>query len=134
MRRPFSDHAHLKREARRNVDSGLGRLKRWWAKKYKLPPNHELFRTQTVASLLTEFYEDLYHEKDGLEARLESEDEAASHASLRERVRTLNKILNEQIEAPAADDLIDLWERELAAGSKPDLAMMPGGAVPKESA
>jgi hypothetical protein len=125
MRPRFSDNAHLQREAQRDIHSGLGRLKRWWSNKWKRPLNHPLLLGQTVAQLLTEFYADLYEEKEEIERRLENPDGDTS--KLRERLRSITAFLGE--EAPdVADDLIDRWERELAAGKTPDLGMLPAQA------
>lgn len=120
MRPPFSDFEAVKQRAKANVQSGLGRLRRWWMRKYKLPASHDLFLSQTVAELHLEQLEDLYEEREGLERELEAGggDMSAVRAA-QERLEQINRALGEQ----AGDDLIDLWEAELAAGRVPNLDM-----------
>lgn len=100
------------------------RLKHWWAGKYKLPPNHSLFETQSVAELVLEQYEDLYYQRAELEANLED----LSGDALREaerKIREIGKALGEKVDGE--DDLIDKWERELAEGKIPNLEERPDG-------
>jgi hypothetical protein len=74
-------------------------LRRWWAEKYKLPSNHELFQGSTLFELLTDFWEDYYY-KSPLEAHRNEKGEIQfSHTG---------------------DDLIDKWEKELSEGKSPD--------------
>lgn len=75
-------------------------LQRWWAKKFKLPWNHELFEAQPEHELLVQFYEDYF------EARpIEAHRQADGHIQFKH----------------TGDDLIDRWEEQLARGEDPNL-------------
>lgn len=99
-------------------------MRRWWVQKYKLPPQHALFQNQSLAELLQEMYEDMYAEKEELEARLA---EGGLTGDLRQdalsQLSRLSRALGEEDET--RDDLVDEWERALAEGRTPDLDAMP---------
>ena len=97
---------------------GLGSLRRWWANKYSLPPNHELFESQSIADLNLEMFEDLIGRKRELEAELEAGETKNTGALLR-ALNEINRALGEA--ETGGDPLVDKWERELAEGKIPDL-------------
>ncbi len=78
-------------------------LARWWATKYQLPSNHNLFQEQTEFELLVEFWADMY-EKNPLEADRGEDGE----------IQLKN----------TGDPYIDKWEEEMAQGLSPDLTEM----------
>lgn len=122
MRLFFSDMVRIKKTARENVESGIAGLKRWWSKKYKLPPNHELFLNQNIGELNLEMYEDWMVRKDELEDLMLNRPELFDPSQMRGMQRELDSLNaalgeNDFVE----DDLIDKWERELAEGKTPDL-------------
>jgi len=122
MRLRFSDTSNLKQRAKENLESGLAQLRRWWAGKYKLPPNHSLFEGQSTAELTLEYFEDLMVERQGIRARLDDEDRVLKTDevdALFARWNEIQRALDEPEEVQ--DDLIDEWERELEAGRIPDL-------------
>lgn len=127
MRSPFSDATALRADAKRRLDTGEGRLERWWTRKYKRPPNHPLFLSRSIASLMREFYEDLWDERADLERLLETPD--SDQGAIRARLAVVCEALGEK--ASASDTLIEEWERELAAGRVPDLDMTPEQARKK---
>ena len=98
-------------------------LKRWWSKKYKLPPNHKLFTSQNVGDLNLEMFEDWLLRKEELERSLVDDGYNYNTDQVREMERELNelnKVLGEGgIEFK--DELIDKWEQELEEGITPDL-------------
>lgn len=122
MRPPFSDESELKRQAKRNQEDGLARLRRWWQAKYRLPASHPLFQGQTVAELLLEHYEDLWEELAGLEAAEARMDDPGRLPQLRERARAIRRALGTEA-AAAEDPLTAYWEAEVAAGRVPDMDM-----------
>jgi hypothetical protein len=81
----------------------LESLGQWWAEKYHLPWNHELFQTCTVEELLTEFYLEGY-QKNPLEAHRNADGE----------IQLTN----------TGDPYVDKWEEEFAQGLHPDLEEM----------
>lgn len=119
MRLSFSDGRRIREEAQRNASTGLSHLKRWWSDRYKLPPTHHLFTSQSQSEILLEMYEDLETQRLSIESQLESGDVGGeTRTRLMEQLNIINKSLC--IEAPQ-DDLWDEWESELAAGRVPDL-------------
>lgn len=78
-------------------------LRRWWVQKYKLPWTHEAAQELTWFELLTEWWED-YYDRNPKELRKRFADDDG-----------------EMYFSETGDDLIDKWERELAAGVTPDL-------------
>jgi hypothetical protein len=78
-------------------------LRRFVAKKYKLPLTHECFADLTYFDLLTEVYEDYYDEN--------------PKAVLSDMKGDDGEIEFEE----TGDELIDKWEKELAMGLTPDL-------------
>lgn len=122
MRLYFSDLSRIKKQAKSNVKSGLAGLKKWWIKKYKLPPNHDLFLNQNEGDLNLEMVEDWLLRKNELEALLTNKASMFPHEQLRDMQKELDSInaaLGE--EAEVVDDLIDKWEKELLEGKIPDL-------------
>ena len=97
-------------------------LKRWWSKKYKLPPNHDLFLSQCEGDLNLEMYEDWMLRKQELEDLIMNQADSFAQDQLRSMQRELSN-LNEALgeEDFVEDDLIDKWERDLEAGRVPDL-------------
>lgn len=122
MRPPFSEEAELRRQAAENVKSGMGRIKSWWRRKYRLPTSHPLFQNQTYGELVLEQLEDLFEEKEDLESALEKDPGAAHAGALRERLEALDKALG-VTQSLTQDDLVDFWEKEIAAGREPDQSM-----------
>lgn len=118
MRLPFADSERLKREAKKSVNSGLARIRRWWVGKYKLPPSHELFQNQSLAELTQEMYEDLFFKKAELEDILENDDRE-NRENILEQLNVLNKALGE--EYIVSDPLVAQWEKDLEEGRIPDL-------------
>lgn len=111
------DTDRLKRRAKENLENGVAALKRWWSKKYELPPNHPLFLEQSMANLQQERFEDLYTRRQEIEMEMErgegDHEEHLKHLSL------IAKALGEA--AYVHDPLVDQWERELLEGKIPDL-------------
>jgi hypothetical protein len=97
--------------------------------KYKRPPNDPLLLERSAADLMLEFYTDLYEEKADLERALEVPD--SGQGPQRERLARLLKILGETATV-AEDDLVEQWERDLAAGRVPDLELTPEQARRKK--
>jgi len=118
MRPCFSDITTLKQIAKREVEQGLGKLRNWWASKYTLPTNHELFMSRSIGSLNIEMFEDLYVKRSDLERSLETAS-GKENGSIVRQINEINAILEE--ETYVDDPLIDKWERELAEGKIPDL-------------
>ncbi len=75
-------------------------LQKWWAQKYKLPSNHDLFVDRTWYEHAVEFHLD-YFEQNPLEA----------HRQADGHVQFTN----------TGDPLIDKWEEQIAQGEEPDL-------------
>lgn len=122
MRAIFSDTKKLRRRAKKNRDSGLARVRRWWSRKYGLPSNHELFQTRTVEDLMVEWFEDLWEEKTDLE-RLVEDAEMPGMAVL-SRLEELNKILgDEKMTIAVGDPVFDAWEAAVARGEEPDYSL-----------
>ena len=116
----FSDGDRLLQAAQKNLDLGLATAKRWWANKYKLPPNHELFQSLSLSELLIEMYEDLMMTKRELLQDLEKA-RGEERADLVERIGHIDRILNGGEQKFSTDPLIDKWEKEWADGQMPDL-------------
>ena len=74
-------------------------LRRWWAKKYRLPWSHELCQDSTLSELLVEFYEDYY-----VDNPLEVHRNPDGQIQFKD----------------TGDKMIDKWEAELAEGKIPD--------------
>lgn len=84
-----------------------------------MPPNHELFESQSIAELHLEFFEDMYAQRDEVISLLESDEKHIDHEKLYKQLNAINKALD--LPEIAADPLIDKWEKELAEGLEPDL-------------
>ena len=119
MKLRFVDSVRLKREAKRSVESGEVRIKRWWVDKYNLPPNHELFQNQSLAELTQEMYEDLYYKWEGLRDMLDGDEKGLDRSKLLDQYNALSKALGEDTEV--ADPLVAQWEKDLEEGRIPDL-------------
>lgn len=95
------------------------RLRRWWCRKYNLPPTHEAFLAYTEEELLVEFYEDYYeeHKAEALEVGAVEGD----------------------VQFVTGDPEIDALEKRMAEGSITDeevqriLASWSGDEPPKET-
>jgi hypothetical protein len=118
MRRPFSDVERIRKEARTTHSTFESRVRRWWTRKYKLPPTSPLFLEQRFANLLQEFFEDLWGEYEVLKEVIDKEGrlEPLDHARL---IELENALLDATTELH--DPLIEKWERELREGRVPDL-------------
>ena len=119
MRPRFSDIDKIKALAKKEVETGLGKIKDWWTRKYNLPTNHTLFMNRNVPSLHQEMYEDLFTKKEDLEEALLENDDGKMTDSLLKQINSINSILGE--EEAVADSLVDKWEKELAEGKTPNL-------------
>jgi len=97
----------------------MARVKRWWSRKYNLPPNHGLLENQTMGELLLEMYEDAMVEREDVQQSLSRGD--GSVQEMQSRLRELNVLLDGEESDEFKDDLIDKWERELLEGNIPDL-------------
>lgn len=124
MSRTFSDGERLKARAKKSLDDGMVQIKRWWAERYKLPPNHQLFTSRSLAEHMQDMYEDLIYRRDEIERNL-NEGEGDSKTQMRQ-LSVINRVLGEAEEEQ--DDLFDQWERDLEAGLIPDLNAMPAGS------
>jgi hypothetical protein len=93
-------------------------LRRWWIKKYQLPPHHPLFLQRSVAEHLQEIEEDLLLLRDDLESELE-ESPQSERGDINKRLVRVRQALGEK--EASTDPLVDKWERELADGKVPDL-------------
>lgn len=70
---------------------------------------------------MLEWYEDLYDEKDALEAQLE---EGLDTGQVYSRLAEIDKILEgDDAVSTTGDPLIDYWEAQIARGEVPDLDM-----------
>lgn len=128
MRPPFSDLDRVKKAARRNVEDGTATLRRWWSKKYSLPPNHELFTSQTLAELNQEMMEDLMIQKKDIERELQDGDPDEHRPKSRseillEQLADINRALDEADDTITQDDLTAYWDEQLDRGEEPDLDM-----------
>ena len=124
MRLYFLDVSRLRKEATSNVESGMAGLRRWWSRKYKLPPNHELFTSQNMGDLNLEMFEDWILRRKELEKLLAENSYSYSAEQVKEMEREINelgKALGEDY-IEYKDELIDKWERELEDGLIPDLS------------
>lgn len=125
MRLPFSDSDRIREEAKRNVDSGLAQMKRWWVQKYKLPPNHLLFQNQSFTALNLEMMEDLWMRERELSEKTETEEGSVlneAHAQLQDVRKALGLVRDfAEAKVTGSDPLVDQWERDIAAGRVPDL-------------
>lgn len=75
-------------------------MARWWSRKYRLPSNHELFQDRTLFDHLVEYYVDKFEE------------------------RPIESYRNKDGEiqfTDTGDELIDLWEQQIAEGHDPNL-------------
>jgi len=77
-------------------------LRRWWARKYRLPPTSDEYLRYTPEELLVEFFEDYF----------ESQPDQQLRRGVDER--------SGQTYFVTGDPDIDQWEREVAAGHEPD--------------
>ena len=118
----FSDGERLRARAKKNLDSGMVQIKRWWSDRYKMPPNHELFTSLSVAEHTQDMYEDLMFRRADVERSLESGE--GDREVLMKQLMLLDKVLDEGVESE--DDLFDQWERDVEEGRIPDLDAMPG--------
>lgn len=85
-----------------------------------MPPNHELFESQSIAELNLEFFEDIMVRRKEILEDLENEDIKQEEAgSLYKQLNAVNKILG--LEEVSSDPVVDEWERELLDGRVPDL-------------
>lgn len=117
MRHSFSDGATLRARAQASVNDGSAHLRRWWSRKYKLPPNHQLFLDRSRTSLHEEMCEDLLIRRDELEKEIYEDGDKGGHL-----MAELTKIISALGDAPFVyDPLWDKWEAELAEGKMPDL-------------
>jgi hypothetical protein len=117
----FSDGQRLKARAQKNLDDGLVQIKRWWTERFKLPPNHDLFSSVSLAEHTQEMYEDLMFRREEIQHSLEEHD--GDQKMLMQQLAIVNKALGEKV---SEDDLFDQWERDLEEGRVPDLDAMPG--------
>jgi phosphodiesterase/alkaline phosphatase D-like protein len=92
-------------------------LRRWWVKKYSLPPSHDAYRKLTFGELLQDFYEDLMDRRRELENDLEHAD-GKQRWAIQDAIKAISKTLGDEVES--ADPLIDRWEAQIAAGETPD--------------
>lgn len=101
-------------------------LERWWSEKYKLPANHPLLLERTLPDLQREWWLDLLHERDSLQALLEVGGMDPEHRQrVWSRLSSLERALDPTPPGSASstgDPLIDKWEQEFAEGRTPDLA------------
>lgn len=110
----------MKRKAEENLETGFAQLRRWWSKKYNLPPNHELFESQSVAELNLEFFEELMvRRKEVLDELADEEIRSPDVSQLFKTLNIINKALG--LKEEFQDDLVEEWERDLALGKIPDL-------------
>lgn len=121
MRLRFGDIINLKKIAKYEVKKGIGRLKTWWSRKYKLPPNHKLFVSRSVGALYLEMYIDMYVRREDLMRDIEDETLGFKAIGIMTKeLEDLNNFLGEESEG-FGDPLIDKWEKELEEGKIPDL-------------
>lgn len=120
MRHFFSAGHRLKARAQKSLDSGLAQIKKWWSDRYKLPPNHELFLSMSVAEHTQEMYEDLMIQREDVRRSLERGD--GDRKALLEQLTAVERALGD--DAQVEDELVDQWERDLEEGRIPDLEAM----------
>lgn len=121
MRLLFVDLSNIKKLAKFEIEKGIGKLKTWWSKKYKLPANHNLFMDQSIGALYLEMYSDIYIKRDEIMSEItENSDLSLKQiAVLNRQLDEINSQLGEPYES--SDELIDQWEKELEEGKIPDL-------------
>lgn len=92
-------------------------LRRWWTKKYRLPPTSDEFGRYTYEELLLEYFEDLYeNDKDVFEA-------FKTPGEIDESVETGDPVTDELVRRlDAGEDLgvEDLEVLERGSGEQPD--------------
>jgi hypothetical protein len=121
MRRCFSEMLNLKKIALREIESGIARIENWWISKYKLPSNHKLFLSRSIASLHIEMIKDLLIKKEQLEKDL-TKATGTEFNDLMNQLNSINNALDDTInEDFSGDPLIDKWEKELLEGITPNL-------------
>ena len=97
-------------------------MEAWWSERYKLPPNHPLFRHQSLSEILEEFLMVKAVEKQQLERDLESGDlSGEQQAAVKNQILHLDAVLEGRIEVGTGDPLADFWEAQIEAGLEPDL-------------
>ena len=125
MRLRFSaSSAAIHRAKHDSTKSAQVQLRRWWSKKYTLPPNHPLFEDRSYGSLLTEYYEDV------MDRRQEVADMMAQGLGNRtkqlELLRDIDALLGDTKTTEdvgtivTGDPEVDEWERQIARGELPD--------------
>jgi hypothetical protein len=114
----------LRKRAKKELDSGLQGLKRWWCKKHKLPSNDPRFTAMTVGELLLEFYGDMWRRQEELEEELKYAG-IEEQGDLHEALLKVNEILGvvEGGKVITGDPLADYWEEQIDRGEEPDLDM-----------
>ena len=109
-------------------------LRRWWVSKYRLPATSPLFTSQSFADLLLERYEDLYVEAAEIGAALGAATNSSETQGLQDRLADIARALREPLEVDTGDELLDEWERDIAAGRTPNLmkGWVPPAGTKKE--
>lgn len=83
-------------------------LRRWWCKKYQLPPTDERFLAYTTEDLVIEMYEDLYEKKPDLIIPDGDDDQPEDDVDVEESGDPLMDEFNRRLAKGESVD--DLWE------------------------
>ncbi len=119
MRPTFGSTERLKAKARENLDTGYGRIRRWWCQKYNRPENDARFQSRAYTEWAIEMFEDLYERRNETERAIEERTLSISQGD--EILRRIARALGEDEGLASSDPLIDQWERDLEEGRIPDL-------------
>ena len=114
----------IRSRAKACAEDGDSTLSRWWANKYKRPPNDPLYRRRTLASLVQEMFEDLYVSRTAVLDALQRASGTRAN-DLQEQLAAINRALAEPSklgDGPmlTGDAVVDEWEEQLARGEMPD--------------
>lgn len=119
MSATFTDAQRLRRAARRNLDDGTARLRRWWSRKYKRPSNDPLFDERSASEHIQEMFEDLMVQRDELKEELVSGIGVSEVSAIMKAIAEIDKILGDEPEIE--DPLVAEWEAALDRGEEPDI-------------
>ena len=105
----------------------------WWAKKYNLPPNHELLLRRSPASLLREMFDDLVAKRDELTELVD--DKNYDQRVVVENLTRINKILGvlDDPKTLRADPVAEEWEAAVISGKPMPASFTEGLPKPRKN-